>query len=92
VHGSTVCRPRGGLGCSVGGIGEIEVVEDLSAGAPRPVPYVDAGGLEYVEHEKSDRMAVSSMAGAVNPRGEKLEVGPAIGSNNNDLPVQNHVV
>jgi hypothetical protein len=39
-----------GLTVSVGVVGQVEIVEDLSACARRPAEYVEATGLEEVKH------------------------------------------
>jgi hypothetical protein len=70
MHGGAVGSPRRRWDRSAGELGQVKVVEDLSAGDPWSVSNIEAADLEDVVHVEGDRVVVNGPLWTMDPGGE----------------------
>jgi hypothetical protein len=70
---------------------QVEVIKDLSAGAPWFVGQVPAVELEDIEDEERDRMGFGVVAATMDAGAQQLEVGRAIRGEHDHLAVEHHI-
>jgi hypothetical protein len=91
MHRLAVDGPESGAGHPATAIGQVEVVEDLPTGLPWPVDQVPACGLEYIEDEEGNGVAVGVVASAMDAGGQQVEVGPAVRGEHYDLAIEHDI-